>query len=84
MILSNDPCYGSHLAGDQGQLSILHMLIEVVSEGQLVVGRTKLIYRMTSNSSNHGTETPYPYCSGVDFTVPCLFTQTSAQYSAAE
>jgi hypothetical protein len=57
MILSNDPQYGSHLAGDPGQVSILQMLIEDVSEGQLVVGRRKMIHLMTSNSSIHETGT---------------------------
>jgi hypothetical protein len=54
MILSNDPRYDSHLAGDQDQLSILQILIEDVSEGQLVVGRTEVIYHVTSNSLIHG------------------------------
>jgi hypothetical protein len=33
--LSNNPRYGNHLAGDQSQLSILQILIEDVSKGQL-------------------------------------------------
>jgi hypothetical protein len=59
MILSNDPRYGSRLARDQGQLSILQILIEGVSEGQLV-GRTEMIFHMTSNTSIHETGTPQP------------------------
>jgi hypothetical protein len=35
-------------------LSIIQILIEAVSEGQLVVGRTEVIYHMTSNYSMHG------------------------------
>jgi hypothetical protein len=34
MILSNDPRYGSHLAGDHGQFSLLQILIEDVLKGQ--------------------------------------------------
>jgi hypothetical protein len=48
MILFNDPRYGSHLAGDQGQLPILQILIEDVSGRQLIVGRTEVIYHVTS------------------------------------
>jgi hypothetical protein len=44
MIFFNDPRYGSHLAGDQVQLFILQILIEEVSEGQLIGGRTEVIY----------------------------------------
>jgi hypothetical protein len=44
-----DPRYGSHLAGDQDQLSNLQILIEGVSEGQLVVG----------NSLIHGIGKPH-------------------------
>jgi hypothetical protein len=57
MILSNDTRYGSHLAGYQ--LSIFQILIEDVSEGQLVVGRTKMIYHVTSNSLIHGIGAPH-------------------------
>jgi hypothetical protein len=42
MILSNDPRYCSHLAGAQGQLSILQILIEDVSERQIVDGLSDL------------------------------------------
>jgi hypothetical protein len=59
MILSNDPRYGSHLAGDLGQLSILQILIEDVSKGQLVVGRTEVIYDVTSNSLIPGIGTSH-------------------------
>jgi hypothetical protein len=75
MILFNDPRYGSHLAGDQGQFSILQILIEDVLEGQLVVGRTEVIYHMTSNSSIHLTEMPRVSAAievGVDLTMPVI------------
>jgi hypothetical protein len=110
MFLSNDPRYGSHLAGDQGQLC--QILIEAVSDRQLVVGRTKVIYHMTRNSLIHGTGMPLVSLLGgpillntgshwneVRFEHACdqtlfnwtstlltwtLFSQTGAQYSAAE
>jgi hypothetical protein len=59
MDLSNDSRYGSHLAEGQGQSSILLILIEDVSEGQLVVGRTEVIYRVTCNFLIHGIGTPH-------------------------
>jgi hypothetical protein len=57
--LQHDPRYGSRLAGYQGQLSILQILTEDVSEGQLVVDRTEVIYHVTSNSLIHEIGTPY-------------------------
>jgi hypothetical protein len=47
--------YDNHLAEDQSQLSILQILIEDVSKGQLVVGRTEVI----SNALIHGTGSPH-------------------------